>query len=320
MIPNQGKLHYIMNNQPKPTAIVIAGPTAVGKTELAIWVARQFGTQILSADSRQCFRELNIGVARPSMEELAQVHHYFIGSHSIQEDMNAGIYTQYGLDALATIFKQNPVAVIVGGTGLYLKALLEGVDEMPSVPADIRDKIQQQYRQNGINWLQHAVSVEDPVFWAQSEQSNPQRLMRALAFKQVTGKSIMDYRTSKRVSRPFNVIKIGLELPRQELYERINQRVELMIAAGLEAEVRELAAFQSLNALQTVGYKEIFAYLDKQYSLEAAVSDIQKNTRHYAKRQMTWFKKDGEIQWFVPTDKEKILSCIKSTMNGNHPL
>lgn len=309
-----------MTHQQKPTAIVIAGPTAVGKTALAIWVASRLDTQILSADSRQCFQELNIGVARPSPEELAQVHHYFIASHSIHSDMNAGMYTKYGLQALDTIFKQRPVALIVGGTGLYLKALLEGVDEMPAVPGDIRDQIQWQYQQNGLSWLQQTVAAQDPVFWEQSEQDNPQRLMRALAFKQTVGKSIMDFRTHKPASRPFNVIKIGLELPRPALYDRINHRVALMMAAGLEEEVRALKAFRNFNALQTVGYKEIFAYLDKQCSLEAAVSEIQKNTRHYAKRQMTWFKKDPETQWFDPAAKEKILSCIKSTMNGSHPL
>lgn len=300
----------------KPTAIVIAGPTASGKTALGIWLARRLGTQILSADSRQCYRELNIGVARPSLAELKQVHHYFIGTHSIFEEVNAGIYASYGLEVLHGLFNRFPVAVIVGGTGLYIKALCEGVDAMPAIDPAIRQGIKEQYAKEGLAWLQQEIAFLDPVFWQQAEQANPQRLMRGLEFIRSTGTSILEYHTKQKANRDFQVLKIGLELPRQLLYDRINQRVDQMIAAGLEEEARQLLPHGDLNALQTVGYKELFASFENTISRETAIAAIRQNTRHYAKRQMTWFKKDEEFHWFAPEDKENILSCIKSAMNG----
>lgn len=296
------------------TVIIIAGPTAVGKTALAVELAQHFHTEILSADSRQCFRELNIGVAKPSVQELELVHHYFINSYSIHDEVNAGVYEQYALQSLDKIFAKNDIAIVVGGTGLYIKALCEGVDEMPAVPASVRDSITNDYEEKGLQWLQQEVKTQDPLFWENAEQQNPQRLMRALEIIRATGQSITAFRKGVKAVRDFNIIKVALELPREELYDRINRRVDIMIHDGLEAEAKNLYGYRSLNALQTVGYSEWFDCFDHKLSRTGAIEKIKTNTRHYAKRQMTWFKKDKEFQWFLPSEKENILSCIKSSV------
>ena len=296
----------------KNTVIIIAGPTAVGKTSLAIDLAKHFGTQIISADSRQCFKELNIGVAKPSPTELNSVHHYFINSHSIQEEVNAGIYEQYALEATSTIFQNNPVAILVGGTGLYIKAFAEGIDIMPIIPSEIREQIISTYQSEGLSWLQNEIAAKDPAFWAMSEQQNPQRLMRALEVVLTTGQSINQYRSNQKVDRPFNMIKIALELPRAQLVENINTRINNMMEEGLLEEVKTLLPYQHLNALQTVGYKEFFAHFNGECSLQQAINQLKINTRHYAKRQMTWFKKDTDFQWVMNEGKvmEKVLGLI----------
>ena len=299
-----------------PTLVVIAGPTASGKTALGVWLASLFKTEILSADSRQCFRELNIGVARPSIEELSQIKHHFIASHSIFQPVNAGIYSAYGLKILKQLFRGHRVVIAVGGTGLYIKALTEGIDTMPPISAEIRQDIIGEYASQGLPWLQSAVAREDPVFWRQAERSNPQRLMRALEFIRSHGTSIVNFHSHQKQSRSFNVINIALDLPRDLLYDRINQRVDIMIRQGLEAEVRGLYALRHLNALQTVGYKEWFPYFENAADLIQVTENIKRNTRHYAKRQVTWFKKQEAFQWFSPSDKENILSFIKSTLDG----
>jgi tRNA dimethylallyltransferase len=279
------------------TVIIIAGPTAVGKTAFAIEVAKHFGTDIISADSRQCYRELKIGVARPSEEELAAVKHYFIASHSIKDDLNAGSFERYALDAAEEIFSKNPVAVMVGGTGLYIKAFCEGIDPIPVVPDAIRQEVIEGYQAKGLVWLQKELEQKDPAFWEVAEKQNPQRLMRALEVLYATGSSIMVYRKQKKTERPFRIIRTGLELPKEILHQRIHTRVDQMIGAGLLEEVKSLLQFRSHNALQTVGYREIFEYLDGGCSLEQTVTDIKTNTRQYAKRQMTWFTKDKDIHW-----------------------
>ncbi len=282
------------------TVIIIAGPTAVGKTSFAIEVAKHFQTDIISTDSRQCYREMKIGVARPSEEELAAVKHYFIASHSVTDDLNAGSFERYALTAAEEIFQKNPVAVMTGGTGLYIKAFCEGIDPMPVVPEEIRQQVVDGYKTKGLIWLQKELEQKDPEFWKVAEQQNPQRLMRALEILYATGGSIMAFRTQKKAERPFRIIKIGLELPKEKLHENIHTRVDQMIAAGLEEEVKTLEPYRSHNALQTVGYREMFEYLDGKCSLEAAITNIKTNTRQYAKRQMTWFKKDAEMQWMEP--------------------
>ncbi|MFC4232307.1 tRNA (adenosine(37)-N6)-dimethylallyltransferase MiaA [Parasediminibacterium paludis] len=281
------------------TVIIVAGPTAVGKTALSLLLAQHFKTAIISADSRQCFKEMSIGTAKPSQEELAQAKHYFINSHSVNDEVNAGVYEQYALHACDEIFTQNNVAIMVGGTGLYIKAFCEGIDIMPTIPSEIRTYIINQYQVNGLEWLQQELQTKDPIFWETAEKQNPQRLMRALEVFETTGKSITNYRSNTAVERPFNIIKIGLEMPREQLVQNINLRVDAMMQAGLLDEVESLEKVQHLNALQTVGYKELFAHLQGSCDLATAINQIKINTRQYAKRQMTWFKKDDEIYWLT---------------------
>ncbi len=274
------------------------GPTAVGKTAFAIQLAHALQTKIISADSRQCYRELNIGVAKPNDKELNEVYHYFINSHSILEELHVRSFEQYALQAVNEIFQNSDVAVMVGGTGLYIKTFCEGIDEIPAINNDVRSNIIDKYNQLGLTWLQEEVKQKDPAFWQVAEQQNPQRLIRALEIKAQTGNSILDYRNRKMVDRDFNIVKIGLELPREILYTRINNRVELMMQLGLLEEAASLVAYKKLNALQTVGYKELFDYFEGSITLVKAVDLIKQNSRHYAKRQLTWFKKDRAITWF----------------------
>jgi tRNA dimethylallyltransferase len=299
--------------QYKKTVIIIAGPTAVGKTALALQLAQYFKTQIISADSRQCFKELTIGTAKPSQEELAQATHYFINSHSVIDSINVGIYEQYALNACTQIFKQNNIAIMVGGTGLYIKAFCEGIDNMPTVASEIRENIINQYNQFGLSWLQETIKTKDPLFWQTAEQQNPQRLMRALEIFETTGKSINFYKSKTAIERPFNIIKIGLELPRQQLIQNINERVDGMMNMGLLNEVIGLKNQQHLNALQTVGYKELFTYLNGDCNLPQAINQIKINTRQYAKRQMTWFKKESNITWIISDNTA--LEAIKKALS-----
>lgn len=279
------------------TVIIIVGATASGKTQLSLQLARQYNTSIISADSRQCFKELNIGVAKPTAEELSSVKHYFINSHSIHDVVNAQVFESYALNAAEEIFKENDVAVMAGGTGMYIKAFCEGLDDIPNVDATIRDAIIKSYHQNGLEWLQNEIKKDDPLFWEHAEQKNPQRLMRALEVYRATGKSITTFQKKKNVTRPFNIKKIGIHLSKTQLHANINNRVDEMIKAGLADEVKSLMPYRNLNPLQTVGYREIFEYLDGIISLDQCIEKIKSNTRQYAKRQVTWFKKDKEINW-----------------------
>jgi tRNA dimethylallyltransferase len=297
--------------------IIICGPTAVGKTPVAVKVAKQLQTKIISADSRQCYKELNIGVAKPSSEELEEINHYFINSHSIHEEVNAALFEKYALNAAAEVFKEHDVAVMVGGTGLYIKAFCEGLDSIPVTPAEIRDQINNNYKQKGLGWLQSEIQTKDLLFWKTAEQKNPHRLLRALEVVTATGKSINEFKKGDKVVRPFNIIKIGLNLSKSELNENINTRVDRMIEDGLIEEVKSLLPYQNNKALQTVGYKELFQYFNSELSHEQAITNIKTNTRQYAKRQLTWFKKD-DIHWFdvdINTG-DKILSFIEDKVKN----
>ena len=276
------------------TCIIISGPTAVGKTSYGIDLALKYNTQIISADSRQCFKELNIGVAKPSDKQLKKVHHYFINSHSIHDEVNARMFEEFALKSVNEIFEKNDVAIMVGGTGLYIKAFMEGLDEIPQIDESIRKKINQDYLEKGFEWLHNDLKKNDPVFFARGEMQNPQRMLRALEVKLSTGKSILNFHSQKKQKRNFDIKTVLLELPREQLYHNINTRVDQMMASGLLKEAENLYPNKHMNALQTVGYKELFDYLDGKISLEKAVEEIKKNTRHYAKRQMTWFKKNTE--------------------------
>lgn len=284
----------------KKTCIIIAGPTAVGKTEVALNLARSFNTRIISADSRQCFTELSIGVAKPAASELAEVFHYFINTHSIHENISAASFEKYALASADEIFLDNDITIMVGGTGLYINAFCHGLDPIPNIEKNIREEIMAAYENQGIQWLQEKIMKEDPAFHASGEIHNPQRMMRALEVIRSTGKSIQAFRNTQKKERPFDIIKIGLELPRNDLYQRINKRVDIMIQSGLENEARSLLPFRNLNALQTVGYRELFSYFDAEMTRPQAINLIKQHTRNYAKRQMTWFKKDNEIVWLPP--------------------
>jgi tRNA dimethylallyltransferase len=307
-----GSLQAQANNMNEKTCVIIAGPTAVGKTAAAIAIARHFNTAIISADSRQCFQEMTIGVAKPSNSELQQVHHYFINSHSIHDDVNAAVFEQYALQAAGEIFQQHDIAVMTGGTGLYIKAFCEGLDDMPPVSLTIRQAITEQYEQQGLTWLQQQVQEQDPLYYATGEVQNPQRLIRALEVKQATGESIRAFQQGRKATRPFRIIKLGLGLPRPELHARINARVDQMMEQGLLNEVKQLVPYKHLNALQTVGYTELFEYLEGKISLQHAIDQIKTNTRHYAKRQMTWFRKDAAMQWFSPDAVDEMVGKLTS--------
>lgn len=292
----------------KKTVIIVAGPTAVGKTSVAIELARHFHTDIISADSRQCYKELNIGVARPSEEELAAAKHFFIASHSIHQKVNAITFENYALEKANTIFEHKDVAVVVGGTGLYIKAFTEGMDPIPDVPEELRQSIILAYQQNGLEWLQQEVQQNDPQFYQAGEIQNPQRLMRALEVVKATGQSILHFRQGKKARRNFDSIKIALELPKEQLHHHINIRVDQMMEHGLVEEVRALIPYQELNALQTVGYKELFDYFNGETTLADATDLIKRNTRKYAKRQLTWFRKDKEYQWLAPSEAVRFIT------------
>jgi len=287
-----------------PTVVIIVGPTAVGKTAAAVRLARHFKTRIISADSRQCYRELNIGVAKPSQAELDAVHHYFIDSHSIEHEVNASTFEELALQWTDEIFRTSPVAVMVGGTGLYIRAFTDGLDTIPPVDQTIRSQIRLDYEEHGLPWLQEELKKYDPEFYARGEMQNPQRVMRALEVRMSTGQSILSFRRDPpdggRRKRPFDVKIIGLQLPKDQLHQRINDRVDAMIKAGLPEEVKSLEAWRHHNALQTVGYTELFKHFDGQLTLPEAVTAIKTNTRHYAKRQLTWFRRDLSVRWTEP--------------------
>lgn len=298
------------------TVIIIAGPTAVGKTRLAIDVAKKWGTEIISADSRQCYRELNIGVARPSAAELAEVPHHFIASHSVEENVTAALFEAYALEQVHGLFKKLDVAVLAGGTGLYLKAFCEGLDAIPNVPEALHQQVATDYKTQGLAWLQQQVQKEDPAFYAQGETANPARLMRALEVVRATGQSIQSFKRGVKAVRDFNIIKIALQLPKEQLHRNIEARVDTMVEKGLVDEVKRLLPHRHRSALQTVGYKEIFSYLDGAIGLDAAVEEIKQATRRYAKRQLTWFRADAAYHW-LPPDADAVVSFIDAGLHGN---
>lgn len=300
-----------MSSPFKKTVIIIVGPTAVGKTSASIGLAKHFHTEIISADSRQCYKELRIGVARPSDEELREVPHHFIASNSIKENINAAFFEQFALQKAEELFKTHDIIILVGGTGLYIKAFCEGLDKIPPIDETIRKSIIKDYEMHGLTWLQEQVRIKDPEFYKVGEIQNPQRSMRALEVVESTGHSILSFRKNKKTERPFNIIKIGLELPKEELHININSRVDKMVQDGLVEEVSSLKGYRDVNALQTVGYSEIFEHLDGRMSLPIAIEEIKKNTRQYAKRQMTWFKKDKEIHWINAKQTNGLLSMAQ---------
>jgi len=305
-----------LKNSHQKIVIIVCGPTAVGKTSAAILLAKHFHSEIISADSRQCFKELKIGVARPSEKELQEIPHHFIDSHSINEDINAAFFEQYALRKVNELFQKHDIVIMVGGTGLYIKAFCEGLDEMPEVDHSVRSKISKDYEAKGLSWLQEQIKTKDPAFFSVGEIQNPQRMMRALEVIESTGSSILDFRINKKAKRDFNIIKIGLELPKEELHQNINTRVDKMIIDGLVEEVSSLKGYRDVNALQTVGYSEMFEHLDGKISLDAAIEEIKKNTRQYAKRQLTWFKKDKKINWINAKQTQQVIVVAQKLVDA----
>jgi tRNA dimethylallyltransferase len=299
----------------KKKLFVIVGPTAVGKTALSIQLAKAFDTEILSADSRQFFKEMSIGTAKPNALEMGTIKHHFIDSHSIAEEYNVGKFETEAIQTLNTLFETKDYAILVGGSGLYIDAVCNGLDELPEASAEIRLQLKLLFEEKGILALQEQLKELDLNYYHQVDLNNPQRLMRALEVCISTGKTYSEQRAGKTKARNFTTIKIGLNTSRELLYERINKRVDEMMNQGLLDEVKSLLAYQNKNALQTVGYKELFDFLENKTSLEQAIALIKQHTRNFAKRQLTWFKRDEQIQWFEPNEFEKIKQYITSTIN-----
>jgi len=294
----------------KKTLITIVGPTAVGKTALAIKIALKYNTEIISADSRQVYRELNIGTAKPTEEQLALVRHHFINYLNIEEAFSAGEFEKKALETLTKIFIDADIAIMCGGSGLYVNAVCHGIDEIPEVNPHLRDDLVAVFEEKGLAPLTRELKLSDPEYYQQVDGKNPQRVIRALEVIRSTGKPFSNFRAKKIPSRPFNIIKLGLELDRHELYNKIDQRMDMMIENGLFKEAKKLLHLKHLNALQTVGYKEVFGYLDGGYDKNEAIRLLKRNSRRYAKRQMTWFKKDKEVKWFNASDGEAIMNYI----------
>ncbi len=303
-------------NAKQKTLLVIAGPTAIGKTALAIELAQYFKTEIISADSRQFYQEMSIGTAKPSSQELAQAKHHFVNSHSVTDDFNVGDFEKEAIVILENIFKHNDVAIMVGGSGLYINAVLYGFDELPKASEELREQLNQRLISEGIEPLQKELETLDPNYYAEVDIHNPQRIIRALEVCLSTGKTFSSFRNKQAKQRDFNIILIGLNTDREVLYQRINHRVDLMIKEGLVKEVKSLQAHQYLNALKTVGYSEIFRHLNKEWTLEQAIEKLKQNTRNFAKRQITWFKKNDGIVWFEPKEAQKVISFINEKLKA----
>jgi tRNA dimethylallyltransferase len=293
------------------TLIVIAGPTAVGKTDFAIKMALHFKTEILSADSRQIYKELNIGVAKPTDYQLKLVKHHFVNHVSIHEEYNAGRFEEEALRLLGQLFLTYDVAILCGGSGLYIDALCKGFDALPVADMRFRNELKILFETQGIAALQQLLKEKDPVYFLHVDIHNPQRLIRALEVCLSTGKPYSSFRKKIARPRPFNIISIGLNIERKLLYQAINARVDQMIASGLEKEAEELYPYRKLNALQTVGYEEWFEYFEGRISREETIEKIKQHTRHYAKRQLTWFRKYKNIRWFAPYEIDKAIAWIE---------
>ena len=308
------------------TLVLILGPTGVGKTELSLRVAEHFGSPILSCDSRQIYRAIPIGTAAPTAEERARVKHYFIATHELNEDYNAGQYERDAIALMEELFHAHDILVMTGGSMLYADAVCNGLDDLPAVPDEIRKEVTRLYQEKGLVWLQSEVQRLDPAYWNEVDRQNPARLIHCVELCLTTGKPYSSLLSKKPTSnsrqpitnRPFRILKIGLERPREELYDRINRRVEQMIADGLVEEAKTVWPMRHLNSLQTVGYRELFAHFDGEYDLARAIELIQQNSRHYAKRQMTWFRRDNTIHWLNANDTyEKNIHLIDDLLRAD---
>lgn len=298
----------------KKYLVVVAGPTAVGKTDLCIKLAQELKTEIISADSRQFFKELTIGTAKPTLDELNQIRHHFIDSHSIKEEYSAGDFERDALKLLYELFEKHDVVIMTGGSGLYIKAVCEGLDSLPQPSPGLREKLTERLETEGLEVLQKEIKELDQVFYASSEIGNPQRVVRALEVVHTTGSPLSSYQKKDVVPRDFEQILISINRDRAELYDRINRRVDAMIVAGLVAEATGVLEYRNHHALKTVGYKEVYGYLDGAYDEAEMIRLLKQNTRRYAKRQLTWFRHQGDFQWFDAEDKTGVLQYVNERM------
>lgn len=301
----------------RPTLIVIVGPTGSGKTALSIAIARHYCAPIISTDSRQFYRGLAIGTAQPTAEELSLAEHHFIADREVDDDFNCGRYEAEALARLDELFQKHDVVVAVGGSGLYIQALCEGMDNLPEADDELRQSLKQRLEEEGLESMFEHLAQLDPKYAEVVDRHNPARVMRALEVCMATNRPYSEQRTGEKQQRPFNIVKIATDLPRDLLYERINLRVDMMMRDGLEAEARAMLSKRYLNSLQTVGYRELFDYFDGKCSLDEAVELIKRNSRRYAKRQLTWFRRDDSTAWFSPFDIEPIISYIDAKILQN---
>ncbi len=292
------------------TLVVITGPTAVGKTALCLDIAQHLGVPVINADSRQIYRELQIGTAAPTEEQLRRVRHYFVGTQSIADYYSASLYEQQVMQLLPQLFAQSDYALLSGGSMMYIDAVCNGIDDMPTVDDETRRIIKQRLADEGLPALCEELRRMDPQHYAIVDRNNPRRVVHALEICHMTGRTYTSFRTNSVKQRPFRIVRIALQRDRKQLYDRINQRVDLMMAQGLLDEARRLMPYRQQNALNTVGYKEIFDYIDGRWSLNEAVERIKGNTRRYARKQLTWFKRDSQTHWFAPEEKEEIINYI----------
>lgn len=294
----------------KKNLIIIAGPTAVGKTALSIELAKHYNCPVISADSRQFYKEMRIGTAKPSVEEMQGVAHYFIDNISIHDTYNVGQYEREAIDCIGKLFKQHDTIILVGGSGLYINAVMNGVDEFEEIPAEIREQLIKDFEEKGLSFLQEELKSKDEVYYNQVDLNNPQRMMRALEVCMHTKKTYSSFRKKEKKERSFNTINLLINTEREVLYQRVNKRVDKMMEQGLLEEVKNLYPNKHLNALNTVGYKELFDFIDGKITLEEAVHLIKQNSRRYAKRQLTWFNHQGDFESFEPSDLEKIKAYL----------
>ncbi len=294
------------------TLIVIVGATAVGKTDISIKLAQYFDTEIISSDARQWYKETTIGTAKPTTNEMQNVVHHLVDCFEIEKSYNVGDFEKDALEILENIFNRKDFAILAGGSGLYVRALCEGIDEMPEIFPHLRQELNENFEKNGLSDLLSQLKNLDENYYNQVDKANPQRVIRALEVCLSTGKPFSFFRKNTTAKRPFNIIKIGLSRPREELYRRIDARMDIMLTQGLLQEATNLYPKKHLNALQTVGYREIFDFLEEKYDWEECIRLLKRNSRHYAKRQLTWFQKDTQIKWFPVEELEEIKTYIQS--------
>lgn len=305
---------FLYPNMNKPTLLVLIGPTGIGKTELSLSIAEHYHAPIISADSRQLYADLKIGTAAPTEEQLARIPHYFVGTLKLTDYYSAAQYETEVMQKLKDLFLENNIILLTGGSMMYIDAICKGIDDIPTVDSDTRTLMMQKYEQEGLEQLCRELRLLDPEYYAIVDRKNPKRVIHALEICYMTGKTYTSFRTQTCKKRPFQIIKIGLKREREELYARINQRVDDMIQNGLVDEARKVYPFRKLNSLNTVGYKELFNYFDGIWDLPFAIEKIKQNSRIYSRKQITWFKRDNTIEWFHPDQKEEIIRYINQLL------